>query len=201
MNATEYEEDTLLTFLDRTGVNVFQNNRSKVLRYFTASCISDPDVCPRGLTVELWLYFPPYSHEEETVVLQSGSKNSRGFTLYTESQRVCFEVRGETTYWTSCQDVLSGRNHWLHVVASWARATGLVVIVDEPASHAWANVGGRSDGSSLADLDNLLRLGSPSGVSHQESSVAINSLSIWMRRLETDEIEALFRSDGMIIVH
>ena len=201
MNATEDEEDTLLTFRDRTGVNVFQNNRSKILGYFTASCISDPDVCPRGLTVELWLHSSPYSHEEETVVLQSGSQDSRGFTLYTENQRVCFDVRGETTYWTSCQDVLPGSNRWLHVAASWAHATGSVVIVDDPARHAWANVGGRSDGSSLADLDNLLRLGSPSGISHQESSVAITSLSIWTRKLETDEVEALFRSDGMIIGH
>lgn len=201
MNAIEDEGDTLLTFRDRTGVGVFQNNRSKILGDFTASCISDPDFCPRGLTVELWLHFSAYSLEEETVVLQSGFRDSRGFTLYTKDQRVCFEVRGETTYWTSCQDVLAIRNRWLHVVASWAHATGLVVIVDDPASIALADASRRSNGFSLADLDNLLRLGSPSGITHQESSVAINSLSIWMRRLEPDEIDALFRSDGMIIVH
>jgi hypothetical protein len=88
--------------------------------------------------------------------------------------------------------------NWLHALAYWDHADGLTLIVDDLAFRSHGRMKTARSGDKFYDSDSVLRLGDPKATQSRKYAIAVNSLTIWERKLSENEVETVF-TKGMWI--
>ena len=113
----------------KNAVDVLQGSESRVLAIFPNHCMTNIELCDKGLTVEFWLWFT-YTHDYvQTTVLKAGiGAGSRGFNVYLKYHHVCMQMILRTKEIRTCVGPLGKPTHWLHVLAYWDKDSALTMI-------------------------------------------------------------------------
>ena len=170
-------------------MKVLQSSNTRVIADFPGHCFSDPELCNKGLSIQLWIWFKspdpfPYS----TRVLQTGRHESRGFVIYIKHNHVCMKIDTSKYVWTACVGPMRDPTSWLHVVAFWDSAAGITLVVDDLAFRSQSR-GKASRLDHLYDSDSVLRLGHSESRQTRRYQIAVHSLTIWPRKLSENEVE------------
>ena len=178
----------------RYATKVLQSSNSRAIADFRGHCISDPELCKEGLSVELWLWFksPSTLFPYDTSILRSGRTNSRCFVVYIKRNHVCARIDFYDKYWTACVGSMGEPTNWLHVLLYWDQTNGLTLIVDDLAFRSHAKERASRNGAKYYDSDSELRLGNPKSGQSRRHEIAVHSLSIWERKLSINEVESFF---------
>ncbi len=181
-------------------MRVLQGSWSHAIADFGSHCISDPQLCKEGFSIELWLWFksPSDPFPVTTSVLRSGHYRSRGFAVYVVHHHVCVIIRFWEEFWKACVGSVGEPTNWLHVLTYWDQTSGLVLIVDDLAFHSHARQRAMRHKHKYCDSDSVLRLGNIKAGQSRRYEIAVHSLSIWERKLSESEVERFF-TKGMLI--
>ncbi|XP_028392974.1 uncharacterized protein LOC114517441 isoform X2 [Dendronephthya gigantea] len=176
------------------AVNVLQSSGSYALARFPNHCVTDPELCDDGLSLEFWLWFDYTFDNILTRIIKSGfgkpQVTSRGFTVDLKYHHICMVIHTEWYSYKACVGPLGRPKQWLHVLAFWDVTSGLTVIVDDLQLNSqgikkrWQH--------RYFDTNSELRLGDIYYGTAKRYEVAIHSLTIWARKLSNDEVEARF---------
>ena len=97
---------------------------------FTGTCLAEPALCNRPLTVFLWLKYSKSKNRRYLVGTSSHLTYNRGFTIFKESDRIAngtvvLRVNDGQREWNGSLSLLA--NVWSHVAFTWDRKSGLAL--------------------------------------------------------------------------
>jgi hypothetical protein len=114
----------------KQAVNARQGSASRPLAIFPNHCVSNLELCTKGLSIEFWLWFNYTLDYATTTILKSGIKkgDSRGFMVFLKYHHVCMEIHMRSTWFKACIGPLGKPTYWLHIFANWDVAAGITLI-------------------------------------------------------------------------
>ena len=161
---------------------------------FVNTCLSEPSLCPYGLTVTLWIKYAILDNNGIQYFMgTSGTKEGlRGFLIYQDfpydrEDHLAVKVENGTVLWKRSFAV--PRDTWTHVTFTWDDRDGLVIYANGSA------VGGEPDGKTTKPQDvyfTTFTLGRPNN-KMVFSKAAYDEIAMWERKLHPKEIEAVFK--------
>ena len=169
---------------------------------FRGTCISDPETCLNGLSFELWLDFVDFyllnSAKERNIILNSGSKASRGFQLSVTNTDITFSVF-TTNFTSNSQIPIPHFYHWVHIVGSWDRRTMIAQLFVDKVNQACVDIWARNTSQTDDGHKGELKLRPIAKIG--KGFVVAQNLSIWMRRITDKERQELFKYRKYFIEH
>nr|QNH72393.1 toxin candidate TRINITY_DN31672_c0_g1_i1 [Pachycerianthus borealis] len=154
---------------------------------YRGRCVSDPAVCPDGITVSLWLRYT--DTKPEVYFLSSGAKHgiARGLNFYAKNSKMNVEIQSRNRYWHIVSNTLNPA--WHHVAITWDKSRGLKFYVDGVLSST-DPIGQQT--STAWDLNSQLSLAKPSFMNDLFAKAEFAQLSVWNRVLDVSDITSIF---------
>ncbi|XP_031555970.1 uncharacterized protein LOC116292758 [Actinia tenebrosa] len=155
---------------------------------FKGTCLSDPQLCPAGLTVGFKVKFDDdslaYTHEPHYVLDNGGSNsNGRGFTVFIKNEKLYAVVSQSNSAWRV--EAPYTTNKWQYVLITWKQEDGLTLYMDgAPVASSEAVVPQRGD--HLQDSLTRLAVGRNSaGPPYGNTKMALSSLVFFDHHVRT----------------
>ncbi|XP_038069862.1 uncharacterized protein LOC119739102 [Patiria miniata] len=152
---------------------------------FADTCVSDPSLCPDGITFALWVkVHRPVSVGDTSFafIFSTGGQSSRGCALYQHGgNRLRATVADGRREWIVEVKFVSNDDHWVHLAISWRQSLGLVLYID-------GNTHGRDRTGHVRlrhhDLDSRLLVGRRNDYLAGFANVTLEWLAIWEHYIE-----------------
>ncbi|KAJ7390831.1 Solute carrier 49 member 4 [Desmophyllum pertusum] len=166
---------------------------------FINTCVSDPSLCPNGLTVALWIKYQILDNNGLQYFMgTSGNKDGlRGFLIYQDfpydrEDHLAIKIENGTVLWKRSFAV--PRDTWTHVTFTWDELDGLVIYANG------SSVGGDPKGKTTEPEDiyfTTFTLGRPNNA-WVFSKAAYDEIAMWERKLHPKEIDAVYQRTANI---
>ncbi|KAJ8041296.1 Adhesion G protein-coupled receptor L3 [Holothuria leucospilota] len=88
------------------------------------SCLSNPELCPDGLTVATWMKLNVSKAKDFHCLLSSGGQSSRGVALYLFGENLRAVLADGGREWIT-EISLENVSSWTHLAISWKRSVGM----------------------------------------------------------------------------
>lgn len=161
---------------------------------FVNTCMSEPSLCPYGITVSLWIKYAILDNNGLQYFMgTSGTKEGlRGFLIYQDflydrEDHLAVKVENGTMLWKRSFAV--PRHSWTLVTFTWDEQGGLEIYANG------TNVGGDLKGKTTKPENvyfTSLTLGRPNN-EMIFSKAAFDEIAMWERKLDPMEIEAIYK--------
>ncbi|XP_022103444.1 uncharacterized protein LOC110986109 [Acanthaster planci] len=147
---------------------------------FAGTCVSDPSLCPEGITVALWVKLRNSAGADNTsfaFIFSTGGQSSRGCALYQQGgDRLRATVADGRRQWIVEIIFVPDEENWVHLAISWRQSSGLVLYIDGE-SHGRDHVGRIRIRHN--DLDSLLLVGRRNDYLAGYANLTLEQLAIW----------------------
>ena len=175
------------------GGILFPENARASLGDFRETCVSDPEACLEGLSFELWLWFAKHGRQKpsniKSIILQSGSKTSRGIELSIINTTITFTVYTKS-YISECGIDAKSFENWTHLVGVWIKKSRSAQLFADGVNQGCMQIRPR-DTNVTNDRDGELILGPIAEIG--PGLVVVHNLSVWMRPLRDNERQKRFK--------
>lgn len=166
---------------------------------FVNTCMSEPSLCPYGLTVSLWIKYSVLDGNGLQYFMgTSGTKEgSRGFLVYQDfpydrDDHLAVKLENGSMLWKRSFAV--PRESWTHVTFTWDERGGLVIYANG------STVGRDPEGKTTqpaSDYYTTFTLGRPNNEMIFSKAV-FDEIAMWERKLHPFEIEAVYKRTARI---
>ncbi|XP_067054992.1 protocadherin Fat 4-like [Acropora muricata] len=153
---------------------------------FKGNCVSNPTLCPHGLTVAFWLKYISGQY-----ILSSGGKSSfaTGFDFYHEKADGTFRLILETSTHRWSLKLKGVPKIWFYASFTWQKSVGLRYFQN---GRFLASTEIAENITRASDIFTTMAIGKPNnmdiGILDYYSKVLISDLLIWRKGLTDDEV-------------
>ena len=162
-----------------------------ILGNFTNTCIGNPTLCSRGMSVSMWIKYASSDEVQYFLGTSNSQAGQPGFVVYQDpgangSDYLAVSVRTGSKSWTSRVGVPS--DTWTHLLFTWRPREGLAV-------HANGTLAGSSKQPvvtlAMVNHHTSFMLGKANNESRL-SAAAYDDLSVWYHVLTDKEVKAIY---------
>ncbi|XP_033107824.1 uncharacterized protein LOC117109565 [Anneissia japonica] len=157
------------------------------------TCISDPFLCPDGVTLAIWAKIYPVHDNQAHFIVSTGEQATRGMSLYMRAGVLGASLIDGDRKWITEIAFTPNPDDWLHLAISWKKDSGMV-LYKNGAIVSYDAKGLRKIRE--ADLDTKIILGRRNDFLDAYSAMEFEELIFWEKYVETWEAREVFGLPG-----